>query len=180
MGNFSYQTVSTRIRITMHSLRITALLNSSSLNYICNDQRHKGCQPLRATLSLQSRAARDVIPSSPCTGIPATAPSSDHYRPAGLLTLLFLVSYLSLYSSSLFRYSSKCTPYLCKSWVFCALIPLQRASQNHFYQGSHLLCKHFCWAILVSRVPFYILSFFSNFSSFPLESGYFLIPQYIS
>lgn len=45
---------------------------------------------LRASLSLQSPAARDMIPSSPCTGIPATAPSSDHYRPAGLLTLYFV------------------------------------------------------------------------------------------
>ena len=50
----------------------------------------KDVSHLRATLSLQSPVARDMIPSSPCTGIPATAPSSDHYRPAGLLTLYFL------------------------------------------------------------------------------------------
>lgn len=117
----------------------------------------KDVSHLRATLSLQSRAARDVIPSSPCTGIPATAPSFDHYRPAGLLTLLFLVSYLSLYSSSLFKYSSKCTPYLCKSWVFMPWF-LSRGLPRTTFIRAHTFCAN------TSVEPFLCQEFPSIFS----------------
>ena len=140
----------------------------------------KDVSHLRAILPLQSPAVRDMIPSSPCTGIPATAPSSDHYRPAGLLTLYFL--FLTChFIPRLSLDTPPNAPHISENLEFFMPCFLSRGLSRTAFIRAHTFCANTSVEpFLCHEFPFYILSFLSNFSSFPLASGYFPIPQYMS
>lgn len=119
----------------------------------------KDASHLRATPSFQNPAGRNCNSQQPLNRYPSNSTFPWLITGQQGFSSLYFLSLTCHFIPYLSSDTLPTVPCIFLNLEFSASCCLFRGpSQNHFYQGSHLLCKHFWYTILVPWVPFCVLS----------------------